>query len=118
MQTALGAGGTGQGRGGDAAAPPARSRSWSSGRSRGPPGPSGTPSTGRWSTWPASTGTCCVHQSGSAGRAAHRTSPTLPGRSRDARTADRATLRRLEAVLACREAHRAEREAARSRSRR
>ena len=39
-------------------APPGSSRTWRRGRSPGPPGPSATPWTGRWSTWPASTGTC------------------------------------------------------------
>ncbi|GAB3817884.1 hypothetical protein GCM10027605_69330 [Micromonospora zhanjiangensis] len=58
LETALGAGGTGRGRPARCGAPPDNSRTWRSGRSRGPPGRSGTRWTVPWSTWPGSTGTC------------------------------------------------------------
>jgi len=45
-------------RAGCRAAPRARSRSWRTGRSHGPPGSSATPSTGPCWTWPPITATC------------------------------------------------------------
>ena len=55
------------------------SRSWSAGRSRGPPAPSATCSTGRWSTCPASTATSSRC---SSGRTAAADEPGRRGRDR------------------------------------
>ena len=86
-------------------AAPGGSRSWRSGRSRGPPGPAATRSTARWSTSPAFYRDVLRARSSAAGdrRAVHA--------DRRADAADwpagigaEGALRRIDAVLACREA--------------
>ena len=57
VKASLGVGARGPGRGRGQPGAPGSSRSWSGGRSPAPPGSAATPSTARWSTWPASTAT-------------------------------------------------------------
>ena len=74
-----------------------------SGRSRGPPAPSATRSTGRSSTWPRSTAMCCCSTPARRSRPAHPDFADDAARS-PLRITQAGTLQRLDAVLACREA--------------
>ncbi len=104
LETALGAGGTGRGAAGAIAGRRrASSRSWRSGRSPGPPGPSATRWTGRWSTWPGFYRDALTMALRAPVAPVHTDTAALAGAGAQKWDAEGA-LRRLEAVLACRAA--------------